>query len=107
MLDLMVREIDGVFRPLEGSVNPGTDLRGVDILVDVPGVLTIAAMHYSNGTMHELAITDAAEPEDFNLVSPHIPYGAIWVSSHESVTHGLEIAWEVTHCLWVANPPAE
>jgi hypothetical protein len=102
-----VQEIDGLLAPLECSVNPGADLQDVDVIIDVPGIISVAVLKYANGAVYEMAVTSNAEPDDLALARFNIPAGTLWLGPEETNTHGLTDGWETTWRFWVANPPTE
>lgn len=106
MDELLARDIEEVFEP-EGFVNPGEGFISVDVLLDSPGIVTVAELRYANGVLYEITFTDSAEPEDWEMTAEYVPDMATRLGSHRSITHGNNSGWELTHSVWICEPPTE
>jgi hypothetical protein len=82
--------------------NAGRDLQGVDILWDIPHVLTIARVRYANGTRIEFAYCNAnAEPADVEVGRGLIPHRSMPLRGWHSDTLGCGHGDEYTTAYWV------
>jgi hypothetical protein len=82
--------------------NAGIDLQGVDILWDIPHVLTIARVRYANGTRIEFAHCPVnAECEDVEVGRGMIPHRAMALKGWYSDTLGCGHDDEYTTAYWV------
>jgi hypothetical protein len=80
----------------------GVDLQGVDILWDIPQVLTIARVRFKNGTRIEFAYCQRnAEPEDVELGRALIPPTSAPLRGWHSDTLGCGHGDEYTTAYWV------
>jgi hypothetical protein len=80
----------------------GVDLQGVDILWDLPQILTIARVRYKNGTRIEFAhCRTNAEPEDVELGRGMIPERSMPLRGWHSDTLGCGHGDEYTTAYWI------
>jgi hypothetical protein len=82
--------------------NAGRDLQGVDILWDIPHVLTIARVRYANGTRIEFAYCNTnAEPADVEIGRGMVPRRSMPLRGWYSDTLGCGHGDEYTTAYWV------
>ncbi|MFF0481089.1 hypothetical protein [Streptomyces sp. NPDC004435] len=82
--------------------NAGDDLQGVDILWDVPQVITVARLRYANGTRMEYTFCNTnADEEDYDVTRSLWPVGAIPLRGYESDTLGCGHGDEYTSVAWI------
>jgi hypothetical protein len=82
--------------------NAGDDLQGVDVLWDVPGVLSVARLRYANGTRMEFAYCGSnSDEDDYEIARSMWPVGAVPLRGYESNTLGCGHADEYTTVCWV------
>jgi hypothetical protein len=80
----------------------GVDLQGVDILWDVPQIVSVARIRYANGTRLEIAYCPTnAEAEERNLGSNMIPDIAVRLRGYASDTLGCGHGDEHTWAYWL------
>lgn len=80
----------------------GADLRGVDILWDVPQVISVVRLRYANGTRMEFAYCrENADEDDFQTARFMTPSGAIPLRGYASETLGCGHDDEFTAAYWV------
>lgn len=82
--------------------NAGVDLRGIDILWDLPQVISVARLRYANGTRMEFAVCKAnADNEDLELARTMTPTRAVPLQGYASNTLGCGHGDEFTTACWV------
>jgi hypothetical protein len=82
--------------------NAGKDLQGVDILWDIPHVLTIARVRYANGTRIEFAHCPThLEGDDIQVGRSMIPVRSMPLKGWPSDTLGCGHDDEYTTAYWI------
>lgn len=82
--------------------NAGVDLQGIDLLWDIPGVLSMARLRYRNGTRLEVAYCGAnADTDDIRTLRNMIPYRAVPLRGWDSETLGCGHGDEYTTAYWI------
>jgi hypothetical protein len=80
----------------------GDDLQGVDVLWDVPQVISVARLRYANGTRMEFAYCrQNAEEDDFEIARSMSPSNAVPLKGYASDTLGCGHNDEFTTACWV------
>jgi hypothetical protein len=80
----------------------GVDLQGVDILWDVPQIVSVARIRYSNGTRLEIAYCPInAETEERNIALTMVPDCATRLRGYPSSTLGCGHEDEHTWAYWL------
>ncbi|MET9729308.1 hypothetical protein ABZZ79_01190 [Streptomyces sp. NPDC006458] len=78
------------------------DLIDVDVLVDIPSVISLARLRYEGGTLFEMAwCPNGVGVDDVNAVEPLIPQRSIRLGARISDTLGCPCKDEVTYSLWL------
>jgi hypothetical protein len=80
---------------METDVAPPADIKAglgvhldIDVIVDLPGIVTVVQHAYEHGDVIELVHTSAADEDDLELVWSYVPVGALQVGTWKSETHG-------------------
>ncbi len=82
--------------------NAGDDLQGIDILWDIPQVISVARLRYANGTRIEFSFChENSDEEDYEVCRSMWPTGAIPLRGYESDTLGCGHGDEYTNVCWV------
>lgn len=82
--------------------NAGLGLQGVDILLDVPLVISIARVRYENGTRLEFSYCNTnSEHEDIELARSMVPTRAVTLRGWPSNTLACGHGDEYTTAYWV------
>jgi hypothetical protein len=82
--------------------NAGVDLQGVDVLWDVPQVVSVCRVRYMNGTRVEVAFCGAnADGEDLQTLRGLIPVRSMPLRGWTSETLGCGHGDEYTTAYWV------
>lgn len=80
----------------------GEDLQGVDILWDLPQVISVARLRYANGTRIEVSQCPTnADIEDVNVARTLVPSRAVSLRGWDSETLGCGHGDEQTFAFWV------
>ncbi len=80
----------------------GDDLQGVDILWDVPQVISVVRLRYANGTRMETAYCGInADEDDYEVARQYWPAGAVPLRGIQSDTLGCGHGDEYTSVCWV------
>lgn len=80
----------------------GETIQGVDILFDIPQVISVARLRYRNGTRIELSYCATnSDAEDMNLARGLVPHSAIRLRGWDSDTLGCSHGDEHTFAFWV------
>ncbi|MFF1776988.1 hypothetical protein [Streptomyces virginiae] len=79
----------------------GVDLQEIDLLWDIPHVLTLARVRYANGTRYEFAYCrQNAEEWDFEVAREMVPHDTIPLQGWPSDTLGCGHKDEITSACW-------
>jgi len=82
--------------------NAGVDLQGIDILWDIPQVISVARLRYANGTRIEFAYCrQNADEDDFEVARNMAPTPSVPLKSYPSDTLGCGHDDEYTTACWV------
>ncbi|MFC9231070.1 hypothetical protein ACFTZI_19270 [Streptomyces decoyicus] len=82
--------------------NAGADLQGVDVLMDVPQVISVVRVRYANGTRLEISYCGKnTEGEDVQTAREMMPTRAIALKGWYSDTLGCDHGDEYTTAYWV------
>lgn len=85
----------------------GRNLQGVDILWDIPHVLTVARVRFSNGTRYQFTHCGMnTEPEDIAIGRGLIPRSGMPLRGWPSETLGCGHDDEYTTAYWVYESPS-
>ncbi|MFB7185232.1 hypothetical protein ACFCZT_07910 [Streptomyces sp. NPDC056230] len=94
--------------PLEAGYDPNTvghdivDADDVDVLVDVPGLMSLARLRQKNGTLYEVTTCATnVDAEDLDALLALVPQRALRLGSSETETLGCECGDETTYRLWL------
>lgn len=80
----------------------GTDLQGVDILWDMPQVISVIRLRFTNGTRIETSYCRLnAEEEDFETARTMLPVRSFPIRGNPSDTLGCGHDDEYTTACWV------
>jgi hypothetical protein len=80
----------------------GRELQEVDVLWDIPHVLTVARARYLNGTRYQFSFCGMnGEPEDIAIGRGMIPRSAMPLRGWPSDTLGCDHGDEYTTAYWV------
>jgi hypothetical protein len=80
----------------------GVNLQGVDILMDLPQVLSVARVRYENGTRIEISCCGSSlDAYDIEAVRSHIPIRSMPLRGWPSETLGCRHDDEYTTAYWI------
>ena len=72
-----------------------------DVLMDVPGVITVARLRFAHGTRYEIALTGHADSYELSAAFGLLPLARIFLRSEDTNTHGT--GGEVALLWWVKD----
>jgi hypothetical protein len=80
----------------------GVDLQGIDVLWDIPQVISVARLRYANGTRMEFAVCKTnVDSEDLEVARTMSPTRAVPLQGFPSNTLGCGHGDEYTTACWL------
>ena len=72
-----------------------------DVLMDVPGVVSVARLRFAHGTRYEISMTKHADAYEREAAFGLLPLHRVFLRSEDTNTHG--VTGETTFLFWSHN----